>query len=244
MTCPTSSDGHRVSEWNMISGCRFLRNDIFWGRLKSSSKATRVAGKKLFSAEKWKSWLGSQFISTEITSLPRSPERDSSLPSAWALYTHLLLLNHFPKGLSNSLMAKTFSGSLLNCLYLVHGRNSMSICELVLWSLRGTVVPLLAVTQVLETSELLALLVGLLAARSWCRSDPRSPRVWWSCGRDNRHEGPQGKCGACLSFECDRGGGGSIVYSPSLYSLLSLFTSATVNYRCWDTVTGVEGEPK
>lgn len=51
-------------------------------------------------------------------------------------------------------------------------------------SFRGTVVPLLAVSQVLETPEQLAFLMGPLAARRWCHSEPKSRRAWWRCGQD------------------------------------------------------------
>lgn len=107
----------------------------------------------------------------------------------------------------------------------------------------GTLVPLLAVTQALNTTEQLTFLVGPLAARPWCHSKRRSPRAWWGCGRDTWREGPQGKCWACLSFEHDKGGGEEGCLQ-SLRSLLSLHTSAMVNYRCWDTVPqGAEGGP-
>ena len=104
--------------------------------------------------------------------------------------------------------------------------------------------PLLAVTQVLGTPEALAFLGGRLLPDLGATVTPGASGPDGAVRGTPGMKGPQGKRGACLSFECDKSGDGRVVYSPSFHSLLFLRTSATVNYRCWDTATGAEGEPK
>lgn len=58
------------------------------------------------------------------------PQRRMDPCTMPGLYTLILVTQLFPHWVINSLMSKTFSGSLLYCLCLDHSRNLMSICEL------------------------------------------------------------------------------------------------------------------
>lgn len=107
-------------------------------------------------------------------------------------------------------------------------------------------VPLLAMTQMLKTRDQLAFLVGLLAARSWYHIVSRgAPGSGGGVGGTPGMKGPRAHAAPAHALSVLGWGWGGLFTVSSLYFLLCLHMSATVNYTCGDTMPqGAEGGPK